>query len=83
MKTEIQSYIEKCRDCQLKKLVRVKTQQPMVFTYIPNTTFDKVSMDIVESTTGSGHSYIITILDLLTKYSVAMPLEQATSSEIA
>jgi len=35
------------RNFQLKKLFRVKTRQPMVQT--PDTTFDKISMDIVES----------------------------------
>jgi len=52
---------------------------------LTNTTFDKVLMDIVGPvpTTESRHSYIFTIQDLLTKYSVAVPLKQATSSEIA
>ncbi|KAL6417383.1 hypothetical protein ACFW04_012794 [Cataglyphis niger] len=30
MKADIQSFIRNCRSCQLKKLVRVKTKQPMV-----------------------------------------------------
>jgi hypothetical protein len=75
MKAEIQKYIRECRNCQLKKLVRVKTRQPMVLTDTPDTAFDKVSMDIVEPlpTTESGHSYILTIQDLLTKYFIAVP----------
>jgi len=49
------------------------------------TAFDKVSMDIVGPlpTTESGYSYILTIQDLLTKYSAVMSLKQATLSEIA
>jgi len=56
----------------------------MVLTDTPGTAFDKVSMDIIGSlpTTENGHSYILTIQDLLTNYSVAMPLKQATSAEI-
>jgi len=44
---------------------------------------DKISMDIVAPlpTIESGYSYILTIQDLLTKYS-AVPLMQAISSEI-
>jgi len=85
MKLEIQKYIQEYRNCQLKKLVRGKTRQLMVLTDTPGTTFDKVSMDIIGSlpTTENGHSYILTIQDLLTNYSVAMPLKQATSAEIA
>jgi len=48
--------------------------------------FDKVSMDIVGPlpTIESGHSipYILTIQDLLTKYSIAIPFKQATSTGI-
>jgi len=36
------------RNCQLKKLVRIKTRQPMVLT---DTVFDKVLMDIMEQRT--------------------------------
>jgi hypothetical protein len=54
----------------------------MVLTDTPDTTFDKVSMDIVgPPTTDSGYRYIFTIQDLLTKYSVAV--KQAMSSKIA
>jgi len=46
---------------------------------------DKVSTDIVVllPTTESGHWYILTIQDLLSKYSVVVPLKQAMLSEIA
>jgi len=42
----------------------------------PGTTFHKMSMDIVGpfQTTESENSYILTIQDLLTKYSVAVPV---------
>jgi len=85
MKTDIQSYIQNCRNCQLKKLVRVKTRQPMIITDTPCAAFDKISMDIMgplpETRTGS--TYILTIQDLLTKYSLALPLKQATAIDIA
>jgi len=32
---------------KLKKVVRVKNQQPMILTDTPSTTFDKVSLDVV------------------------------------
>jgi hypothetical protein len=77
MKSEIQRYIQECRNCQLKKLVRVKTRQPKVLTDTPGTDFHKVSMDIVGplQTTEGENSFILTIQGLFTKYSVAVPLK--------
>jgi len=85
MKANIQSYIKNCRACQLKKLVRIKTRQPMMLTDTPDSAFDKVSMDIMGPlpVTQSGNSYILTIQDLLTKYSLAIPLQHAGATEVA
>lgn len=85
MKTDIQTYINNCRSCQLKKLVRRKTKQPMVLTDTPDAAFDKVSMDIMGPLPLShdGKSYILTIQDLLTKYSLAIPLEKAGAIDVA
>lgn len=85
MKSDVCVYIGNCRDCQLKKLVRLKTKQPMTLTDTPGAAFEKVSMDIMGllPTTRDGYNYILTIQDLLTKYSLAIPLKQATSTCIA
>jgi len=68
MKPEIQKYIQECRNCQLKKLTRTKTKQPMVLTDTPGTAFHKISIHIVGPLpiTEGGHSYIVTIQDLFT-----------------
>ena len=47
MKLDIQKYIQLCLQCQLKKLIRFKTKNPMIITDTPGTTFEKISMDIV------------------------------------
>lgn len=85
MKKEIQEFIQKCRQCQIKKLTRVKNKQPMIITDTPGSAFDKVSLDIMGPlpVTRMGNSYILTIQDLLTKYSVAVPLQRAFSVTIA
>jgi len=87
MKTQIESFIRThtCNNCQKKKLVRINTKQLMVITDTPHDAFDKVSMDIFGSlpVTNYGNKYILTIQDQLTKYSVAVPLIQANSEEIA
>ncbi|CAK9834632.1 Retrovirus-related Pol polyprotein from transposon 17.6 [Anthophora retusa] len=85
MKTDIQKFIQNCQSCQLQKLTRQKTRQPMTLTDTPGSAFDKISMDIVGPlpTTPDNFSYILTIQDLLTKYSVAAPLRQATAVDVA
>lgn len=85
MKSQVEKFIQTCSSCQKKKLVRVKTKQPMIITDTPVDAFDKVAMDIVGPLpiTDNGNEYILTIQDQLTKYSVAVPLEVANSEEIA
>ena len=57
----------------------------MVLTDTPGQAFDKVSLDIVGPllTTPSGNVYILTNKDLLTKYSLAIPLVQHTARDTA
>lgn len=85
MKREIEAYIQNCRNCQLKKLTRIKTKQPMILTDTPDASFDKVSIDIMGPlpTSPNGYNYILTIQDLLTKYSLAIPLRSASALEVA
>lgn len=85
MKSQIQAFIQRCENCQLKKLVRVKHRQPMLLTDTPGTAFDKVALDIMRPlpTTKRGTHYILTIQDQLTKFLVLTPLINATSVDIA
>ena len=79
MKLDIQKYIQLCLQCQLKKLVRVKTKNPMV------TAFQKISMDIVRKIliTSAQNQNILTIQDNFTKYSLAIPLPNHQAGTIA
>ncbi|KAL6416637.1 hypothetical protein ACFW04_013288 [Cataglyphis niger] len=74
-----------CIPGPLKKLVRVKTRQSMVLTDTPDSAFNKISMDIIDPlpTTRSDNNYILTIQDLLTKYSLALPLKHAGAIDVA
>ena len=88
MKKDIQNYIRTCHECQLKKLRRIKTKQSMVhqqLTDIPQMGFDNISMDVLGPLrkTAKQHEYILTIQDLLTKYSLAILLKTITSIDIA
>ena len=85
LKSDVQNFINTCTSCQLQKLSRTKTKQQMVLTNTPGQAFYKVSLDIVGPlpTTLSGNVYILTIQDLLTKYSLAISLVQHTARDTA
>ena len=63
LKDDIQRPVQQYLDCQLKKLVRLKTKQPMVISDRPGVTFDKIAMDIVGplKPTKMGNEYILTL----------------------
>uniref|UniRef100_A0ABD2WU91 RNA-directed DNA polymerase n=1 Tax=Trichogramma kaykai TaxID=54128 RepID=A0ABD2WU91_9HYME len=47
LKNDVHRRIQQCLDCQLKKLVRLKTRQPMIITDTPGIPFEKIALDIV------------------------------------
>ena len=85
MKTQIQNFIRQCHTCQTRKLVRQKNRQPMLLTDTPGQAFDKIALDIVGplKTTNSGNTYILTMQDLLTKYSIYAPLSSISAEATA
>ena len=85
LKDDIQRRIQQCLNCQLKKLVRLKTKQPMVITDTPGTVFDKVALDVVGPLpkTKNGCEYILTMQDQLSKFCVAVPLKDTLATTIA
>lgn len=56
-----------------------------MLTNTPDAAFDKVSINVMEPllTSHDGNSYILTIQDLLTKYSLAIPLKNAGAIDVA
>ncbi|KAL7298560.1 hypothetical protein TKK_0008334 [Trichogramma kaykai] len=85
LKGDIQRRIQQCLECQLKKLVRVKTKMPMIITDTPGTTFDKIALDIVGPLppTKKGNAYILTMQDQLSKYCIAAPLPDMKTTTVA
>lgn len=85
MKKQISEFISTCELCQRNKLVRKKVRQPMVLTDTPGSSFDKISMDVVGPLckTKLGHEYMLTMQDLLTKFSIVVPLKEIGSINIA
>lgn len=85
LKQDIQNRIQQCLECQLKKLVRVKTRQPMLITDTPGTVFEKIPMDIVGPlpVTEQENGYILTIQDQLSKFCVTAPLRNMLAITVA
>lgn len=85
LKEDIQRRIQQCLPCQIKKLVRLKTKQPMVITDTPGIPFHKVALDIVGplDKTANGNEYILTLQDQFSKFCMAIPLADTTASSVA
>ena len=85
MRRDIQDFIRACQSCQLQKLVRIKTRQPMIITDTPTDAFDKVSLDLVGPlpTTPSGNKYVLTVQDQLTKLCVGVPIPSKRASVVS
>ena len=85
MKRDIEDFVRKCISCQKKKLVRIKTKQPMILTDTSIDVFDKVALDVVGPfpPTKNGNKYVLTMQDDLSKYCLAAPTKRITAEVIA
>ena len=82
MNKDIRKYIANCVLCQWEK---AKVQQcPLQMTEIPDRTFDKIAIDLVTEckTSTSGNTYIITIIDHLTRWPEAFPIPDKSADTI-
>jgi hypothetical protein len=85
MKTDVQHYIRVCEKCQKNKMTQCHTRMPLVITDTPSTVFEKCSIDTVGPFSPSGlqYRYILTVQDELSKFLIAIPLEDQTSEQVA
>ncbi|XP_060871360.1 uncharacterized protein LOC132945602 [Metopolophium dirhodum] len=85
LKLDVKNYITNCESCQKNKVTNRKIKQPMVITTTSSKPFEKIFLDIVEPlvTTASGNTYILTMQDDLTKYSLGVPLPNHTANTVA
>ncbi|KAL4083052.1 hypothetical protein QTP88_028382 [Uroleucon formosanum] len=83
LKEDVIEYIKNCESCQKGKVANKKIKQPMLITSTSSEPFEKIFLDIVGPlvTTLSGNTYILTLQDDLTKYSmgIALPNHQANT----
>ena len=85
MKNDVENYIRTCGKCQKNKMTQCHTRMPLVLTDTPSTVFQKCSVDIVGpfNLSGTGYRYILTVQDDLSKFLIAVPLEDQTAEQVA
>ena len=84
MQADVRQFLRGCPDCQVQKLVRIKTELPMIISDTPARPFSKISIDFVgpKEPTSAENQYILTIQDNFNKYCVLVPVRQATAEEV-
>jgi hypothetical protein len=81
---DVTQYIKECKTCQLNKETRPNTRLPLTVTDTKTTPWEKIYLDIVGPlpVTESGMKYILTCQDNLSKYFIAVPLQNQTAEEV-
>lgn len=72
MKSDIIEYIKNCPTCQIKKITRKKSREPMIITDTSTRPFEKISLDFIGPLplTENGNQHILVIQDDLTKFTI-------------
>lgn len=75
MVSDIKNHTIRCEMCQKSKITR-HTKQPIVISSTPTSSFENMAIDHVGKliTSAQGNSYILTVLCVLTKYAMAIPV---------
>ena len=84
MKQEIEDYIKHCDICQ-NKITQKKSKLPFQITDTPEVVWQNCSMDIVGplTQTSEGNKYFLTFQDELSKYTMAVPMQQQAAMTVA
>lgn len=84
MRKDVREYIRKCESCQKNKSSK-KIKIPMAITTTSTKPFQKIFLDVVGKlpTSYKNNSYILTIQDDLTKFLLAIPIEDHKANTIA
>jgi hypothetical protein len=85
MKQEIEDYVKCCEICQKNKITQNRTRMPLQITTTPDVVWEKCSLDIVGplTTTADGNKYLLTFQDELSKFTLAIPIQQQDAGTIA
>ena len=85
MKQDIHDFVKRCEICEMQKLTRVKTKEPMVITDTPSEPFAKIAIDTVRPLliTTSGNQHILTMQCLQSKFCIALSIPKIKAITIA
>ncbi|KAJ8895448.1 hypothetical protein PR048_000781 [Dryococelus australis] len=84
MKDDMKTHVRQCDSCQRNKISRPHVGMPLEITEMTQIVWEKCSMYIVGPlrATERGNRYVLTFQDLLSKYTIAVPLvNQTTKAE--
>ena len=83
---DVAKYVASCEKCQ--KATQKGRVPPVPLADVPKigTPMERIAIDLVgpiQPTTEAGHRYILTILDIATRYPEAIPMKTTTSIDVA
>ncbi|XP_062526266.1 uncharacterized protein LOC134199436 [Bombyx mori] len=84
MRSDIETYVKQCKQCQENKALRKINRAPMQITSTSTAPCQRISLDIVGPLPEAGPAklkYILTVQDDLTKFSTAYPIRSTTAEE--
>ena len=85
MKQEIENYVRHCETCQMNKITQRKTKLPLQITNTPEVIWQNCSLDIVGPLTQTleDNKYLLTFQDKLSKYTLAVAIQQQDAMTVA
>lgn len=85
MRKQIRDFIKKCPICQKNKIGNKPLKEPMMITTTASRPFEKIFLDVVGPLPRShkGNSFILTLIDDLTKFAWAAPMENHEANTVA
>ena len=80
---EVKEYVRSCKGCQLASR-KDKARAPLQPLQVETEPFSKVAFDLVGPLPKSkrGHRYLLTMMDLFSKYPAAVPLKRVDNSTV-
>ena len=80
----VQEYVRKCPTCQKDTTNRHHKKVPSDLIQLNDNPFSHIALDYVThfETSSSGNSYLLTVIDLATRYANAIPVKTLTAEEM-
>ncbi|XP_055894046.1 uncharacterized protein LOC129927713 [Biomphalaria glabrata] len=82
---EVKAYIKSCHICQIHGAKGTYMQAPIQTTDLSEMPFEKIAVDIIGPMpviSGRGHRYILTVVDMCTRFPEAIPLKRISSEDV-